>query len=81
MKRLFWLLCLLLSFGSTHAQAPVSPAPAPPAAGITAPAEVAKPKPKPVAVLDMVKQGGYTIWFLMGLSVLMVALKVRRKAA
>lgn len=76
MKRLFWLLCLLLSFGSTHAQAPVSPAPAPPASGITAPAEVAKPKPKPVAVLDMVKQGGYTIWFLMGLSVLMVALTI-----
>ena len=76
MKRLFWLLCLLLSFGSTHAQAPVSPAPAPPAVGITAVAEVAKPKPKPVAVLDMVKQGGYTIWFLMGLSVLMVALTI-----
>ncbi len=76
MKRLFWLLCLLLSFGSTHAQAPVSPAPAPPAVGIAAPAEVAKPKPKPVAVLDMVKQGGYTIWFLMGLSVLMVALTI-----
>jgi biopolymer transport protein ExbB len=76
MKRLFWLLCLLLSFGSAPAQAPVSPAPAPPAAGITVPAEVAKPKPKPVAVLDMVKQGGYTIWFLMGLSVLMVALTI-----
>lgn len=76
MKRLFWLLCLLLSFGSTHAQAPVSPAPAPPAVGITAPAEGVKPKPKPVAVLDMVKQGGYTIWFLMGLSVLMVALTI-----
>ena len=76
MKRLFWLLCLLLSFGSAPAQAPVSPAPAPPAVGITAPAEVAKPKPKPVAVLDMVKQGGYTIWFLMGLSVLMVALTI-----
>ena len=76
MKRLFWLLCLLLSFGYAPAQAPVSPAPPPPAVGITAPAEAAKPKPKPVAVLDMVKQGGYTIWFLMGLSVLMVALTI-----
>lgn len=77
MKYLFWLLCLLVSFSSVHAQAPVVPAPSPagtsPAAA-PAPALAVKPREKPVAVLDMVKQGGYTIWFLMGLSVLMVAL-------
>ena len=76
MKHLFWLLCLLLSFGSVHAQTPApaaSPAPAA-AASPVLPAEVAKPKAKPKALLDMVNQGGYTIWFLMGLSVVMVAL-------
>lgn len=75
MKHLFRLLCLLLSIGSLHAQAP-APTP-PPAAAPTAVAVTAEPvkaKAKPVALLDMLKQGGYTIWFLMGLSVLMVAL-------
>ncbi|MDB6071649.1 MAG: MotA/TolQ/ExbB proton channel [Verrucomicrobiales bacterium] len=83
MKHLFWLLCLLLSFGSVSAQAPATPAPAPPAAAgaaatpaQTPPAAAApvKAKEKAVAVLDMVKQGGFTIWFLMALSVIMVAL-------
>lgn len=81
MKPLFWLFCLLLSFGWVRAQAPGAAAPAAPPAlsGAAAPlgagaGEVAKAKPKATAVLDMVRQGGYTIWFLLGLSVLMVAL-------
>jgi biopolymer transport protein ExbB len=75
MKSLYWLLCLWLSLGAVQAQAPVA-APAAPSAPLVqaAVAEGAKAKPKAMAVLDMVRQGGYTIWFLLGLSVLMVAL-------
>lgn len=84
MKYLLWLLCLLFSLGSVRAQPPAPAGSQTPAASstVSAPPTVAAPsaenkdkeKAKPVAVLDMVKQGGYTIWFLMGLSVLMVAL-------
>ncbi len=75
MKSLYWLLCLWLTLGSVQAQAPVA-APAAPSAPLVqaAVAEGAKAKPKAMAVLDMVRQGGNTIWFLLGLSVLMVAL-------
>jgi biopolymer transport protein ExbB len=82
MKSLFWLLCLLLSLGSLHAQPPPAApkaAPAAPVAGapplaVAPPADAPKPKAKAVALFDLVKQGGFTIWFLIGLSVLMVAL-------
>ena len=81
MKSLFWLLCLLLSIGSVPAQspAPAKPVPTPPVAGaspfaVAPPAEASKPKAKAMALFDMVKQGGITIYFLIGLSVLMVAL-------
>ena len=75
MKSLYWLLCLWLTLGSVQAQAPLA-APAAPSAPLVqaAVAEGAKAKPKAMAVLDMVRQGGNTIWFLLGLSVLMVAL-------
>jgi biopolymer transport protein ExbB len=87
MKYLLWLFCLLLSLGSLHAQAPAPGAPNgpspfatpaaqanPPAVPVAPPADAAKPKAKPVALFDMVKQGGYTIWFLIALSVFGVAL-------
>jgi len=82
MKSLFWLLCLLLSLGSLHAQSPAAAPKAAPAApvaeappfAVAPPADAPKPKAKAVALFDMVKQGGVTIWFLIGLSVLMVAL-------
>lgn len=80
MKHLFWLLCLLLSFGSVHAQTPsdspfAAPAPTAVAApGTPAPTAAAPVKPKATALFDLVKQGGYTFYFLIALSVIMVAL-------
>lgn len=76
MKHLFWLICLLLCTGSIHAQTPAgTPASAP---AVAAPAALATPappaKPKATALLDLVKQGGYTFYFLIALSVIMVAL-------
>lgn len=80
MKHLFWLLCLLLSFGSVHAQTPsASPFAAPAPAAVVAPAApapttAAPAKPKAKALFDLVKQGGWTFYFLIALSVIMVAL-------
>ena len=75
MKSLFRLLCLLFTLTLAHGQAPATPAPTPaPAAATESAATALAAKPKVKALFDLVKQGGYTIWVLMGLSVVMVAL-------
>ena len=76
MKHLLRLLCLLLAIGSLHAQAPAgTPAPEPASpASVTASPGAAPAKPKAKALFDLVKQGGWTFYFLIALSVIMVAL-------
>lgn len=76
MKHLLRLLCLLLTIGSLHAQAPAgTPAPEPASpASVTASPGAAPAKPKAKALFDLVKQGGWTFYFLIALSVIMVAL-------
>ena len=79
MKHFLRLLCLLLTLGSLHAQAPAgseAPAAAPAAsATAVAPGSAEAPaKQKAKALFDLVKQGGVTFYFLIALSIIMVAL-------
>ena len=79
MKHLLRLLCLFLTLGSLHAQAPaggeVPAASQAPTAAAAAPAGAEVPaKQKAKALFDLVKQGGMTFYFLIALSIIMVAL-------
>ena len=79
MKHFLRLLCLLLTLGPLHAQAPAgseAPAAAPAAiATAVAPGSAEAPaKQKAKALFDLVKQGGVTFYFLIALSIIMVAL-------
>ena len=83
MKYLLRLLCLLLTISTLHAQAPAGPTPATPAptagaAAVATPAAAAPvaipANPKAKALFDLVKQGGWTFYCLIVLSIIMVAL-------
>lgn len=81
------LLAFVLLLGSAAAQEtpPAAAAPAPPATAVqppaaapavTSPADASAVKEKSRAAIDFIKQGGYTVWLLIALSMIMCALVI-----